>query len=226
MKATARARLSRGESATGFCRDHPHDNALYNEALAGADKALTDIKTKYGEWLAGVGMQHTSTTSLDHFRDWLAMRFGKLLRVAAAISRKEPGFDRQFRLPRRRIADVRLIAVFRTILAASEARKADFIRYGIAEGFWDSMRQEIDRFEEILQERKASRNGQVGAHTVVDAALVELRGHLDDLDAINTIRFADNPELLAAWKAAARLPSRRRTKTDAAKATAAKSAQA
>lgn len=220
MKATARAALSRGESATGFCRDHPHDNALYNEALAGADKALDDVKTKYGEWLADVGSQYTSTTSLDHFREWLSRQVAKLLRVASAIGRKEPGFDRQFRLPRRRIADVRLIAVFRTILAASEARKADFLRYGIAEGFWDSMRQEIARFEEILQERKASRSGQVGAHTVVDAALVELRGHLDDLDAINTIRFADSPELLAAWKAASKLPSRRKGKADAAGAAA------
>ncbi len=139
MKATARARLSRGESATGFCRDHPHDNALYNEALAGADKALDDVKTKYGEWLADVGSQYTSTTSLDHFREWLTRQVAKLLRVASAIGRKEPGFDLRFRLPKERTADLKLIADLRAMVTAGEAHQDAFLRYGLAEGFFASI---------------------------------------------------------------------------------------
>lgn len=53
---------------------------------------------------------------------------------------------------------------------------------------------------------------------MLDDVVTDLKGHIDDLDAINTVRFAANPELMAAWKSASRMPSRRKARSEAAKA--------
>ena len=220
MKTAVRGKLAMGESATEFCRAKPPDNALYNEALAGATAALDGAKAKYGEWLAGMGTEHISTKSIDHFRDWIRTKFRKVIRVAEAVSRKEPGFDLRFRLPKERTADLKLIADLRAMVTAGEAHQDAFLRYGLAEGFFASMRQEIDRFEDLLGERKAGQAGHVGAAVVLEDLLDEMLGHIDDLDALNTVRFADDPEQMAAWKSASKKPSRRKAKAAAAKAAA------
>lgn len=221
MKTEVRGRLAMGESAISFCQGKPHDNALYNEALAGADAALTAAKAKYGEWIAGMGTEHISTKSIDHFRDWIRTQFRKVIRVAEAISRKEPGFHLRFRLPKDRTADLKLIAELRAMVTAGEASQDAFLRYGLAPGFFATMREEIDRFEDLLTERKAGQAGHVGAAVVLQDLIDELMGHIDDLDAINTVRFAEDPEQMAAWKSASRKPSRRKARSEASKAQAA-----
>ena len=218
MNAELRAQVGRADGISGFCHAQPFDNALFNEALAGVDGCLATIRAKQGEWLAGVGTEHTSTASLTHFRDWIRMQFQKLVRVAVAIGRKEPGFEEAFRLSKDHTADLKVVAELRAMLAIGEARAADFERYALLPTFYSSMRQELDRFEEILAERKAGKSGHVGARAVLDDVDTDLKGHIDDLDAINTVRFAANPELMAAWKSASRMPSRRKARSEAAKA--------
>lgn len=217
MNAEVRRKVGMGESASDFCHAHPSDNALFQEALAGLDSAVAETKEKHGQWLANVGAQATSTASRDHFRDWIRMQFRLITRTAQAIAKKEAGFALQFRMPTRRDPDLKMVAEFRAMCDAGETHLPKFTRYGVLPTFFADMRQELTRFEEILQERTSGRVGHIGSHAVLDDVLARIMHHVDDLDAVNALRFQGNAELAAAWRAASRMPSRKRQKPAAAK---------
>lgn len=227
MRAEVRRKVGMAEGVSDFCRAHPSDNALYNAALDGLEAALAEVKAKQGTQLAEIGAEHMSVTAREHFRDWIVLQFRVVPRIAKAIDKSRPGFALAYRLPKSGGPHLRFLSGLRALAKAGEENLPAFVAYGLPESFFGDMRRELDRFEELLAERKAALTGHIAAKTVQAQVLARMMAHADDLDAINTVRFRNDPELLATWKVLSRVPSgRRKSKAAAAKAAAAEAAPA
>jgi len=83
----------------------------------------------------------------------------------------------------------------------AQQQKELLVKHGLVEQVLESLGQSLDQFDETVERGAEGRRVHIGAADL-EAVVGEVVQIVRLLDGLNRFRFADQPDLLAAWGAA------------------------
>lgn len=113
-----------------------------------------------------------------------------------------PELAQLFSLPSGLTAFTPFATAVRTMLASARANKDLLVKYGLAETVLDGIQQALDQFDAAVIQGADARQAHVQATADLKRIAAEIVRIVSLLDAFNEVRFADQPQVLAAWKTA------------------------
>ena len=206
MKTQTRLKLDTGGAVEELCRLHPDDNPA-GKALAERLFVLNDR--------AGILAQQQRAGTLEvkaivvekaNIRRAIRLDLEALHRITDAASIAEPEVAVRFALPGKSVNHQAFLATTRAALAQAQASKALLVGYGMPENLLDGIAEGIVQYERAMTGKANARGVHVGASADLDEVADDIMEVVRHLDAINSVRFRDNAELLAAWKSARNVP--------------------
>jgi hypothetical protein len=78
--------------------------------------------------------------------------------------------------------------------------------YGLPEGMLERIAEAVDRYEVAVTGKSNALASRVGATADLDAVVEDIMEVVRHVNALNSLRFRDDPEKLAAWKSARNVP--------------------
>ncbi len=158
-------------------------------------------------WEEGQGSYRAATANRHAVIADLREKLKELSLTAKALNRlgTHPGIQQQFRMPGRKMQDLRDRAgAFATAAAEPDVKQA-FIDHDSAATFVEDLEAAIEAFDDATDDRFAGSGKRIGATAGIRATL---RDGITAVRAMNTIlvkRYRDNPAKLTEWKAAQRI---------------------
>jgi len=139
----------------------------------------------------------------------------EIARNARALNINDEGFRRLFSLPDSN-SDQKLLAAAREFVAQATIHKAAFLRLGMPASFIDDLNDDIEDFEQALNQKAGAQSTGVGATAGIDAEIERGMDAATILDAIMQNVYRNNPVKLAEWTQARhvkRSPQRKKKET-------------
>jgi hypothetical protein len=149
-----------------------------------------------------------------------------LVQVAEVAAKGEPALAGLFVMAPRHAPHRTFLTSAKGLLAAATAHEATLVPLGLGEGFVAEFRVGITAFEELSEEVHAGRRDHVGARAELAAIAEAISDLARLLDGLNRARYAEQPDLLAAWESARNVEGPFRAKRDAVETTAQPSGRA
>ena len=203
MNAKTRSKLEMGSRALEFSRAHPDDSPGYAAALSRLEEQLdksTQLATRQREGLIEVRAATARKTELTN-----SMRRKQLVhlaRVARLASKELPELAQKFVLPR----DPAPHLVFKTfasgMVAEAQRQKELLIKHGLVERVLESLVESLQEFDVVVEQGAEGRRVHIGASAELDVVADEVVQIVKAIDGLNRFRFANEPDLIASWKAA------------------------
>jgi hypothetical protein len=203
MLAKHRRKLNMAMRVLEFSRQHPDTSPGYVTAVARLEERLARAEQLARQHVAGLSEVHVATARKSDLRRTIKRtHLGHLLSVAELASAEEPELLRKFQYPR----DATTYQAFQTaansIAAEAEARKELLMKHGLAEEVLSGLRVALDQFQTAVEQGNAGRLAHVGATAELGAVAEEAAQVVKVTNGLVRIRFANQPEILAAWDSA------------------------
>jgi hypothetical protein len=128
------------------------------------------------------------------------------------------GMDRAFRMPPKSVADRTLLAAAGAMAEAAQKEQEMFVKHGLAPDFIDTLKGSAAALDVARSAKVESGRRRVTATAAVTELVKRGKKAVRLLNAILQPRLAKDPELLAAWRSAKRVPPVTTAATDAASA--------
>ncbi|MBC7795363.1 MAG: hypothetical protein H7Z37_00660 [Pyrinomonadaceae bacterium] len=118
----------------------------------------------------------------------------------------------KFRTPRS-VSDQSLLDAARSFHTEAEPFKNDFIAYGLAPDFLTDLQNDINNFDEIINESDSSRRERIGTNAAFVEPSRDCTKIIGNLDPIVRIKYRQNPQKTAEWIVASHIqrPPKRKT---------------
>jgi hypothetical protein len=116
------------------------------------------------------------------------------------------GMDRAFRMPHQTTVNQRLLAAAGAMAEAAQKEREVFVKHGLPEDFIEQLKACAAALETARDAKVQSRRRLVTATADVQEQVKRGKKAVRLLDAILRPRLAKDPELLAAWRSAKRVP--------------------
>jgi murein DD-endopeptidase MepM/ murein hydrolase activator NlpD len=207
MKKRTRSRLEMGVRALEFSRAHPDESAGYTAAVAELAALLTRSEQLTDQQRQGTSEVRSATERKRELRR--SIRQGQLVHVARAAQRaaKEvPELTQKFALAREPIPYLTFRSLARTVAAEAQERKELLVKHGLVDRVLDGLNQSLDQFDQAMGQGAEGRRLHVAAAVELTVAGNEVVQIVRMIDGLNRVRFAGDPDLLAAWKAKPEAP--------------------
>jgi hypothetical protein len=216
MNARTRSKLEMGSRALEFSRAHPDESPGYAAALRHLEEQLdrsTQLASRQREGLIEVRAATARKSELTS-----SMRRKQLVhlaRVARLASKELPELAQKFVLPR----DPAPYLAFKTLasgmVAEAQRQKELLIKHGLVERVLESLVESLQEFDVVVEQGAEGRRVHIGASAELDVVADEVVQIVKAIDGLNRFRFANEPDLLASWKAASNVigPPRSAEKT-------------
>jgi hypothetical protein len=207
MDTPIRLKYEMGTRARDLQHAHPDPNPLAVEKTAALDDRLERARVLGTQQETGRIAARAATAERAQLRFNIRERpLRHLVRIARAANKSNPGLKLRFRLPKVSISSVAFLSSARAMMQEAGSHRDLFIRYGMPEGFLDDLAAALAAYDMAINEANAGRTAHVGATAELTAVIEEVMGLVDELDAMNQLRFQDQPELAAAWASARNIP--------------------
>lgn len=206
MNAEIRIKLETAGRSLNFNLDHPSDNAGHADAVARLEERVARADALAQQERTGRLTAHASVVNKADRRRAIRENLVVLGGIAEAASAEEQNLAELFRLPRSNTNHKTFLTAARVAVGAAVTRRALFVKYGMPETFLDELTAALDQYEQAVNDKTSGTSAHVGA--AADLALVteEIMQIVNQLDALNQLRFKKDGELLAAWKSARDIP--------------------
>jgi hypothetical protein len=142
----------------------------------------------------------------EELRDDLGINIVILAKTAKMALAENPNLTVHLRLPRGRSSEPAFLSIAQVALQEANANKDLFLKHGMPSELLDIMTAQLAEFEAAIARQKNAIATQVGANAELEAVAAEIMGVLEHLDALNRLRFKNDPQLRAAWKSARNVP--------------------
>jgi hypothetical protein len=206
MNRHVSSRLEMGARALEFSRAHPFDSPGYATALKQLEEQLAHAEQLAKEQERGTTEVRAATARKDGLkRSIRRSQLVHLARVAQRASKELPELAQKFDLPRIPFRNLAFRTVARTMVEEAEQQKELLVKHGLVEQVLQSLGQSLDQFDEAVERGAEGRRVHIGAKANLDAVGDEVVQIVKILDGLNRFRFADQPDLLAAWGAASNI---------------------
>jgi hypothetical protein len=203
MNRRTNSRLDMGHRALEFSRAHPMDSPGYVTALKQLEEQLARADQLAREQRRGTAEVRAATARKDELKR--SIRRSQLVHLAAVAGRaaKEvPELAQKFDLPRIPFRSLAFKAAARAMLEEAQRQKELLVKHGLVEEVLESLAHSLDQFDEAVERGAEGRRVHIGAAADLEAVAGEVVQIVRLLDGLNRFRFADQPDLLAAWGAA------------------------
>jgi len=203
VKGRVRRTVEMSKRVQSFSLAHPDPSQGFAAALARLQKTLAEVDVAAGRQRDGINAVRAATgNKRSGRRKILRTQMALLARVAESAEVEVPGIAQKFRLPREAVPYLAFRTAARGMLAEAQAQKELLVRHGLLEAVLDAMSDNLNKFEEAVEQGTEGRRSHVGASAELDALADELTQICRLMDAINRSRFSENPESLAQWESA------------------------
>lgn len=200
MDARDSIKLAMASRVLEFSRIHPSALPGYAEALAQLEGILARARTLMREKVVGHVMERASSRGKNALRAIIRDRYlTHLVRIGQAAAATYPDFRQCFRLPARTSRESVFLGICRDMALRAEGHKWLFLKDGMPATFVEDLNGFLAEYEHMARHHVRG----IEMHTVARAELREVTGRLMLLvkrfDAINMLRFAADPAILAVW---------------------------
>jgi murein DD-endopeptidase MepM/ murein hydrolase activator NlpD len=211
MNKRTRSRLEMAARALEFCQAHPDTSTGYTAAVADLAALLARSQQLADLHRQGVAEVRAATERKRDLRR--SIRQGQLVHVARAAqraAREVPELTQKFALARQPIPYLTFRSFARTVAAEAVERRELLVKHGLVDRVLESLTEELGQFDQAVAQGAEGRRIHIGATVeldVVGGGAVEI---IRMIDGLNRVRFAGDPDLLAAWRSASNVigPSR------------------
>lgn len=211
MKAKTRRKLEMGARALIFCRVHPSSSGGIGVTLTLLEQLLrraTELAMKQRD---GILLVRTTTARKRDLRGTLRRVYLAHLRQVARMAEPElPGLWRKFVLPRGTVPYRTFRAAASGMAAEAEGRKEVLLKYGLGETTLQSLAKALEEFDRAVEQGTQGHLMHVGAGAELDVVADRVVLMVSAMTGIHRVRFAREPELLAAWESANHVVARPR----------------
>ena len=203
MNKRTRSRLEMAARALEFCQAHPDTSTGYTAAVADLAALLARSQQLADLHRQGVAEVRAATERKRELRR--SIRQGQLVHVARAAqraAREVPELTQKFALARQPIPYLTFRSFARTVAAEAEERRELLVKHGLVDRVLESLTEELGQFDQAVAQGAEGRRIHIGATVeldVVGGGAVEI---IRMIDGLNRVRFAGDPDLLAAWRSA------------------------
>jgi len=218
MNRVSRNTLATFQSVQEFITQHPLADA---PALLGAQAqelgaVIEGLTASAVDQEAGMRFQRVHVQSQRTLREALYMQHMRPISLVAREVFGVTGTDRAFRLPKTRRVSQTVLNAARAMAQAAENNRGVFVLHGLADDFVDQLRSAIDALTQARTSKTSNLRRLVTATASTDGLVKRGRKAVRLLDAILVPRFAQEPELLAAWRTAKKVrPATAQSTTEA-----------
>jgi hypothetical protein len=197
--------------ALEFCQAHADTSDGYTAAVAELTELLARSRQLADLHRQGVAEVRAATERKRDLRR--SIRQGQLVHVARAAQRaaKEmPELAPKFALARQPVPYLTFRSLVRTVVAEAEGRRELLVKHGLVDRVLQSLSAGLDQFDQAVAQGAEGRRIHVGAAVELDVVAGEAVEIVRMIDGVNRVRFAGDPDLMAAWRSASNVigPSR------------------
>ena len=176
MNAKTRRKLEMGSRALEFSRAHLDESSGYHAAVAQLEEQLQRSKELAARQLEGfVEVRAASARKLELTRSMRRQQLAPYLPFKTMTG---------------------------TMVAEAQRQKDLLVKHGLVERVLDSLTASLQEFDAVTEQGAAGRRVHIGASAELDVVADEVVQIVKVIDGLNRFRFAQDPELLAAWKSA------------------------
>jgi hypothetical protein len=203
MDRRTQHRLEMGARALEFSEKHPDERPGIDNAIAQL-KALL-IRADQLIRVQEAGTVQARAASARKRQLARLIRRGQLVhlsRVAALAASEAPDLAQKFDLPRLPERQLPFRNVARTMLEEAQRNKELLIKHGLSERVLEGLAAALDELDRVTESGVTGRGIHVAAVANLRVVGDEVMQHVGIIDGSNRVRFATQPELMAAWNAA------------------------
>jgi len=203
MNAKTRRKLEMGSRALEFSRAHLDESSGYHAAVAQLEEQLQHSTELAARQLEGfVEVRAASARKVELTQAMRRQQLVHLARVARRAAKEAPDLAQKFVLPRDPAPYLPFKTMTGNMVAEAQRQKELLIKHGLVERVLDSLTASLQEFDAVTEQGAAGRRVHVGASAELDVVADEVVQIVKVIDGLNRFRFAQDPELLAAWKSA------------------------
>lgn len=216
MENSIRRKLDKFERQKDFFNEYAAD---FPDGSPGAEVAainaavIREIYEIAGDDLADDNISHQTTDDKGGLLGEMMSLLRNMNRAANAFEEEIPGTNKMFRLPRNR-SQKNLLASARTFLQDATPFKDAFFAYGLDADFLIVLQNYITQIEAAGRSGDSSEEERAFSTAGLTDAASRGMKNSRRADAIVRIKFADEPQKLAAWTIASHLERAPKKKRD------------
>ena len=203
MRAKSRRKIEMGQRVLEFIRQNPDLGPGFATATARLKERLERARQLAQQQLDGRSEVSAATArKKDLRRTMLHAHLDHLTSVAQVASAEDPELAQKFSFP----ADARTYLSFRaaasSMAAEAESRKDLLLKHGLSEDVLSGLMTSLDQFETAVEQGSAGRLTRVGATAELVTVADEVVQVVKVMNGLVRLRFASQPNVLAAWESA------------------------
>ncbi|MEO8634862.1 MAG: hypothetical protein ABI587_06255 [Gemmatimonadales bacterium] len=202
MEKKNRLTLDAGGRGAAFCHTHPDTDPAAIAVATKLDATMGRAEILTGQQVASEQAVSAAVNTKEEIRLSMENGLAATYAISTVAAKTFPDLAIHRRRPRTHASEVTLLTSARVALAEAEANKDRLIPFGLTTAMLDTLRADIPAYGDAVLRQRNAHAAQVGAVSDLRQVCSEVVRLLKSLDAINRLRFKQDPEMLAAWKSA------------------------
>jgi hypothetical protein len=201
-----------GESVSQLAHANVTQDASFNALLARLDELLQRAKDAAARQLEGITRWRGAAAAARALQATIRRtHLPHLSRVVELAAEEKPELAPAVRQP----PDSRTVRGFRTtagaFVATAEANQELLVKHGMALPVLNDLVGMLDRFDQTVMLKLEGRRQHVGATAELESVADEIVQVVQVMDGYQRLRFAQDPDRLAAWESASSVMADRRS---------------
>jgi len=185
-----------------YCHEHPDPNPVTGAAVTTLETLTGRMGGLLEQYRSGLRTADHSVEGKARIRREVRSDLEDVQRFADVAATRQPELALRFTLPASTVNQKSFLATSRSILALVAEHRDLLLTYGMPEGLPERIAQGLEQYESVEVKKAVSTQSHVGASAEIEKVRHEMLLVLKHLDALQRVRFADNAEMLAAWRSA------------------------
>jgi hypothetical protein len=205
-----------GESASHQAHAIPTEDSSFNAALARLDALLQRAKAAAARQLEGITRSRAASAAARSLQATIRgthlPHIGRVVELAAT--------DKPELVPAvHQLRDSRTVSGFRTIagayVAVAQANQDLLVKHGLTLPVLTDLIAVLDKYDQTVALKLDARQQHIGATAELNSVADEIVQVVQVMDGFQRLRFAQDPDRLAAWESASSVLAGRRSQADA-----------
>jgi hypothetical protein len=211
MRADTRRKLDVGMRVQNMVRPFAEEDRSYRKLFGELVERLSRAQAMSLQQLEGRQERRGAVAQCRALRKRLHQKLlPHLVQVGKRLGETHPELDGLFRPPLTTTPYLVFVTHVRGMLSEAQAHREEFLAAGLAEPLLDELAQELAELERANQRANLSRLAHIGASAELKWVAGQVMTLVGELDSLTHYKYAENPEVLAAWESMRKLgtPSR------------------
>jgi hypothetical protein len=192
-----------GERASDNGHANPTEDPHFLALLAQLDQLLAEAKEAAKQQREGIAKSRGASELKQSLQAQIRRtHLPHLAHAASSAAEEQPDILPSYRIPK----EARTIRGFSTtagtMIAAAQSQRELLLKHGLVQSVLDDLVAMMDRFDQAVLQGVEARRMHVGASADLEAISDKIVRIVQMMDGFQRLRFARDPERLAAWESA------------------------